>query len=360
MEHVTKQQEPDLKPAERDVQRIKLHVNTASEWGLKQGSRSLFIRLDDLILSWSHYNKFMFCSKNDRPTPGFNLFTSLCPPFTPSPSVHSLRALYKNEGRVENESLFLEMKGSSESGSAIFQPLDCFSPPPTPIWFLSLASEGAAIKLALNNRVLLGGRDFCFPKVSRAFKWARLFSASFMISSAAACLDAITILYYFIKGHNAANTRTPLYKFPLPSFALQSKPCASLALYMEENEAIIGWYKGFDLRPWPSQFVKQDACWESVRNDYDWTSAQRSKNARPSRLDERHNSLVFQLKTCKFFLNGLILSVISRQTLLFFCFIRVPYIFIEFTQLFSQHLPSVRKLLPTSLKALSHSNLIAA
>lgn len=105
----------------------------------------------------------MFYSKNDRPTPGFNLFTSIGPPFTPSPSVHSVRALYKNEGRVENESVFLEMKGSSESGSAIFQPLDC-PPPPLPSGFYPLLAKVLPLSLVLNNRVLLGGRDFCFTK----------------------------------------------------------------------------------------------------------------------------------------------------------------------------------------------------
>lgn len=102
--------------------------------GVIKGSLSLFTGLDDLILSWSDYNKFMFSSKNEQPTPGFNLFTSLSPSFTPSPSLHSLRDLYKNEDWVENECLFLEMEGSSESGSAIFQSLDCF------FFFFSLPS----------------------------------------------------------------------------------------------------------------------------------------------------------------------------------------------------------------------------
>lgn len=33
MEHLISQEEPDLQPAERDVQRIELHVNTVSNGG---------------------------------------------------------------------------------------------------------------------------------------------------------------------------------------------------------------------------------------------------------------------------------------------------------------------------------------
>lgn len=88
----------DPKPAERDVQRIKFHVNTTSEQGVKKGSLALFIRLDDLILSWSDYNKFMFSSKNGQPTPGFNLFFSPFHSLFLFLSVHSVRDLYRNEG----------------------------------------------------------------------------------------------------------------------------------------------------------------------------------------------------------------------------------------------------------------------
>lgn len=130
-----------------------------------------------------------------------------------------------------------------ESGSAIFQARNCvffilfffFSPPRTTIWFLSLASKGAAMKLILNNQLCLRGKDFVSQSI-QIFQISQIvYDELYDSISAWMCgwkLTSSENQQYFIIQHNAENTHTPLDKILLPFALLYKASRVCLSLYI--------------------------------------------------------------------------------------------------------------------------------